>query len=102
MTTPPQINTAFGSWSDFFSQADPAAFPHAWLVRGFVTREDCDRWFHGEPVLFDEVREWLDEYVTGHALVYRDDFSAQLGVALDSDWDAVAFKLRWNDVLGHS
>lgn len=99
MSNTPDV--ALGDCRAFRSVAfDTITYRYFYTVPGYETAEDVRAFHAGERTLFDELQEWFDDDVFDGAVVARrDDHRGLFWLAIQSDRDAVQFKLAWYDRL---
>lgn len=103
MTHTPDV--ALGDCRSFVAAAffGSIGYHHFYSVPGYETPEDVRAFHAGEATLFDQLAGWFDDDVFDGAVVARrDDRHGLFWLAIESDLDAVQFKLAWNDRLSPS
>jgi hypothetical protein len=74
--------------------------PEEFTVFGYQSADDAAAFFRGEPTLFAEIEDWLEDHLPGpRSLAARNDFHGYLRVVIGDPADAVTFKLAWGDVI---
>lgn len=100
MTTSPFIEIGAGDFQGLVRRLSALPPLFVYFVRGFTTPQDCAAWFAGQRTLFDEVIAWCDDNNwSGRVWMDRDDTFGLMMVAVETETDAVMFKLRWADHL---